>query len=90
MAHTNFHKQQKEKILVHCSDIGNTAAKAPTYLLNALNCFAVLESEEKLLHQAISESLLSLTALEKRLVKLEFPTELNDRAVLLGTEILMS
>lgn len=90
MAHTNFHKQQKEKILLHCSDIGNTTAKAPTYLLNSLNCFAVLESDEKLLHQAITESLLSVTALGKRLVKLEFPPKLNDKAVLLGTENLMS
>ncbi|KAI1241887.1 hypothetical protein IHE44_0005391 [Lamprotornis superbus] len=79
MARTNFHKQQ-EKILLHCSDIGNTAAEAPTYSLTSLNCFAVLESEEKLLHQAISESLLSVTALEKRLVKLELPPKLNDKA----------
>lgn len=73
MAHTNFHMRKQEEILLHCSEVGNTGAKAPTYSLNCLNCFAVLESEEKLLHQAISESLLSITALEKRLVKLEFP-----------------
>lgn len=89
MAHTNFYKQQ-EKILLHCSDIGNTAAKTPTYSLNSLNCFAVLESEEKLLHQAISESLLSVTGLEKKACQAGVPPKLNDKAVLLGTEYLMS
>lgn len=46
------HTQKKEKILLHSSEVGNTGAKAPTYLPN---CFAVLEPEEKILHQAISE-----------------------------------
>lgn len=31
MAHTNLHMQKKEKILIHCSEVENTGAKAPTY-----------------------------------------------------------
>lgn len=37
MAHTNFHIQKTEKTLLHCSEVGNTDAKAHR-VLAALSC----------------------------------------------------
>lgn len=55
-----------------------------------LHCLAVLESEENLPHQIISESLLSIAALKEGLSSWELPSVLNDKAVLLGTMNSMS
>lgn len=89
MAHTGFPMQKKkEKILLHCSEVGSSGAKDPTHSLNRLNCCTRLKT--KITAPGNLWIIAFNNSSRKKACQVGIPPKLNDKAVLLGTVNSMS